>query len=322
MPLISIIVPVYRVEKYLKKCVESILTQTFKDFELILVDDGSPDNCGKLCDEYAVKDSRIKVIHKKNGGLSDARNSGIAIAEGRFLGFIDSDDYIECDMYEMLYNNMVKYDADVSICTDFICFENGKVIKSNEKKVLVLNTEKAIGQAYKISPGVCNKLFKKEIFTDIRFPVGKLNEDVFIFMDILSKAKTIVFTTEPKYHYIQRKNSITKSTFDKRKWNIVEAWEKNLKFVKINYPKQEKSIEFKYLGSYLHLLDYLIMLDDYKNLVDYEKVRKFILQNVFKIIRNPYIIFKRKLAILVYVISPNFYRKIVLKLMKSRGIIS
>lgn len=111
---ISIIVPVYKVEPYLRKCVDSILAQTFTDFEVILVDDGSPDNSGKICDEYASKDSRVRVIHKKNGGLSSARNAGIDVARGKYLGFVDSDDYIEKDMYELLYDNIVKEQADRS----------------------------------------------------------------------------------------------------------------------------------------------------------------------------------------------------------------
>ncbi len=113
---ISIIVPVYKVEPYLRKCVDSILAQTFTDFEVILVDDGSPDNSGKICDEYASKDSRVRVIHKENGGLSSARNAGIDVARGKYLGFVDSDDYIEKDMYELLYDNIVKEQADLSIC--------------------------------------------------------------------------------------------------------------------------------------------------------------------------------------------------------------
>ncbi|WP_227166600.1 glycosyltransferase, partial [Enterococcus faecium] len=111
---ISIIVPVYKVEKYLRKCVDSILAQTFTDFEVILVDDGSPDNSGKICDEYAEKDNRVRVIHKENGGLSSARNAGIDVARGKYLGFVDSDDYIDEDMYEILYENLKIHDADIS----------------------------------------------------------------------------------------------------------------------------------------------------------------------------------------------------------------
>ena len=114
--LISIIIPVYKVEKYLEKCIQSVINQTYENLQIILVDDGSPDNCGKICVEYAKKDHRIEVIHKSNGGLSDARNKGLEIAKGEYIGFVDSDDYIESDMYEVLYNLLKQYNAYVKIC--------------------------------------------------------------------------------------------------------------------------------------------------------------------------------------------------------------
>ena len=126
-PLLSIIVPVYNVEKYIERCIKSILNQSFTNFELILVDDGSPDNCGKICDEYKKKDSRIKVIHKKNGGLSDARNAGIERAKGEYIAFVDSDDFINKYMYEILYKNAKKWDADISICNFKMVCENDRI---------------------------------------------------------------------------------------------------------------------------------------------------------------------------------------------------
>ena len=134
---ISIIVPVYKVEKYLKKCVDSILAQTFTDFELILVDDGSPDDSGKICEEYAEKDARVRVLHKENGGLSSARNAGIEVAKGKYLGFIDSDDYIAEDMYELLYNTIIKEDADLSICGIYDVYEGkAPIVKPTIEKVV------------------------------------------------------------------------------------------------------------------------------------------------------------------------------------------
>lgn len=130
---ISIIVPVYKVEPYLRKCVDSILAQTFTNFEVILVDDGSPDNSGKICDEYAIKDSRVRVIHKENGGLSSARNAGIDIARGKYLGFVDSDDYIAEDMYEVLYENLKFYDADIS-SVEIIPFRDDKYENTSKEK--------------------------------------------------------------------------------------------------------------------------------------------------------------------------------------------
>ena len=178
--LISVIVPIYKVEKYLHKCIDSILAQTYTNLEIILVDDGSPDNCGKICDEYAAKDSRIKVIHQPNGGLSAARNAGLDIATGDYIGFVDSDDYIAPDMYEKLYNALVKNDADMAIC-DYQRF--GNELPYDE---MSLTTEVITGlQAMEKQNTVINcsfvvawsKLYKSFIFSNVRFPVGKINED-------------------------------------------------------------------------------------------------------------------------------------------------
>ncbi|MGJ0706244.1 glycosyltransferase family 2 protein, partial [Enterococcus avium] len=176
---ISIIVPVYDVEKYLKKCVDSILNQTFKDFELILVDDGSPDNSGAICDQYAEKDSRVRVIHKENGGLSDARNAGIEVARGKYLGFVDSDDFVNEDMYKQLYTSIIENNADLSICGIFDLYEGKTPIKKTEKKLL-LNRNEAMIMIFhgnEISVHAYNKLYKKEIFESLRYPVGKYHED-------------------------------------------------------------------------------------------------------------------------------------------------
>ncbi|EME3187758.1 glycosyltransferase, partial [Enterococcus faecalis] len=166
MPKISIIVPVYNVEKYLEKCVRSILAQTFTDFELILVDDGSPDSSGAMCDQFAEQDQRVKVIHKENGGLSDARNAGIEIATGEYLGFVDSDDYIADDMYELLYTNIVKEDADLSICGIYDVYEGKEpIVKSliqgtfSREEALLL-----ILQGNIISVHAVNKLYKRKLF--------------------------------------------------------------------------------------------------------------------------------------------------------------
>ena len=129
-PLISIIIPVYKVEKYLEKCIKSVLDQTYKNLQIILVDDGSPDNCGNICDNYAKIDNRIEVIHKENGGLSDARNVGLKKARGKYIGFVDSDDYVSNEMFENMYNTLVNNNADVSICNFYTVIDNKNIIKN------------------------------------------------------------------------------------------------------------------------------------------------------------------------------------------------
>ena len=141
MPIVSVIVPVFNVEKYLDKCIESLIKQKLKDIEIILVDDGSTDLSGKICDEWKTKDSRIQVIHKKNGGLSDARNVGVELAKGKYIGFVDSDDYVSDDMFQILYQNIEKENADISICGMYHCYADKIITKANEGYMVINEIE-------------------------------------------------------------------------------------------------------------------------------------------------------------------------------------
>ena len=209
--LISIIVPVYNVEEYLERCVESIINQTYQNIEIILVDDGSKDNSGKICDKLKERDIRIKVIHKENGGLSDARNAGLKIANGKYIGFVDSDDYIEKDMFETLYNLNKKYNSEISIVS-FNELYNGKIIGvRNSKKIEELNKINAIKELLidtKIQSYAWNKLFKRELFNNIEFPTNKNFEDIATTLLLFEKANKVVLYEEPKYNYVRRDNSI------------------------------------------------------------------------------------------------------------------
>lgn len=179
--LISVIVPVYNVEKYLEKCVQSIINQTYENLEIILVDDGATDNSGKICDEFAKKDSRIKVIHKENGGLSDARNFGLDIATGKYISFIDSDDFVNKRLFEILHKEIIKNDYDIAFCDYFKFFENDNVDEeiSNSYKILehtkysILNLYYDIGHKHEKAVVAWGKLYKSKFFKDIRYPKGK-----------------------------------------------------------------------------------------------------------------------------------------------------
>lgn len=231
--LISIIVPVYKVEEYLDKCVESIVNQTYKNLEIILVDDGSPDSCGSMCDNWGKKDNRISVLHKKNGGLSDARNAGINVAKGKYIGFVDSDDYIEPRMFELLVNTIEKSSADISTC--FVVTER----KENPQKALiyekikVLQREEAIIDLFTkngyVRHAAWNKLYKKEIFDDIKFPVGRLFEDAAVMYKVFDSIKNIAVIKAELYHYVQRAGSICNNYYKKeavlhRMENAMEAF--------------------------------------------------------------------------------------------------
>ena len=215
--LISVIVPVYNVEKYLDQCVESIVNQTYKNLEIILVDDGSPDNCPAICDEWAKKDERIVVIHKDNGGLSSARNAGLDIAHGEYIGFVDSDDYIDSDMYEQLLNAIID-DADLSCCGRRIVDEDGGVIGTayvHERKIYYdKDIVKALFYGIDFDEAMWDKLYKKSFFNDLRFPIGEVNEDIVLMVKKFSALNTVVHIGTAKYYYRNNTQGITKSKYN------------------------------------------------------------------------------------------------------------
>ena len=234
MERVSVIVPVYKVEQYLDKCIKSVLEQTYQDIELILVDDGSPDNCGNICDDYARRDSRVRVIHKENGGLSSARNAGLEIASGAYIMFVDSDDYIALDMVEKLYQRMQQDDSDMVVCGGQRVDEKGNLLCSGEGS----HTKNGTYTADEFYPllFLCfveawGKLYKRTAFEDIRFPVGKLHEDVFVTYKTVEKCAKISVLTEKLYYYLQRDNSIMHARYHKGRLDETEALLNALEFL-------------------------------------------------------------------------------------------
>ena len=217
-PLISVIVPVYKVEDYLDECVQSIVNQTYENLEIILVDDGSPDRCPEMCDEWAKRDSRIKVIHKENGGASSARNVGLDIAKGEYIGFVDSDDYIAENMYEIMIGSIQKYGKKISTCGSIFVKENREKVAGvgilEEKN---LDTEDAIRAVFykRVGTAVWCKLFARDVFVNLRFPVGETNEEFPLIIPMIKKAQGIVHTGKLLYYYRQREESITGNTWKK-----------------------------------------------------------------------------------------------------------
>ena len=231
-PLISVIIPVYKVELYLKQCVESILIQTYSNIEIILVDDGSPDSCPQICDEYARKDYRIKVIHKSNGGLSDARNAGLDRAKGQYYAFIDSDDYIQDNTIEIMLNAVKKNKSEIAICNMIRFLEEGETLQfycPTDHEVLYQGK-----QRYKTlnQPSVCNKLFEAKLFEGIRFPKGKYYEDTFVYHEVLYRANNIVLTGTDSYWYLSREDSIVgQPQYTERYFDFIEAVYKRADFL-------------------------------------------------------------------------------------------
>lgn len=242
MAEVSIIVPVYQVEKYIRQCVDSILAQTFTDFELILVDDGSKDRSGQICDEYAGLDERVQVIHQENGGLSDARNKGLNQAVGNYFMFVDSDDYVAPTMVECLYKNCLNEDADIVACNFLYDFENDE--KSNfspDIRFEVLSGREIFydrknERNYGIWTVAWNKLYKMKSIGDVRFRLGKYHEDEFWANEIYQKEIKVVTIPECLYYYRQRENSIMGKKSIVRNLDIVEAFQERIHI----YLKEQK----------------------------------------------------------------------------------
>ena len=237
---ISVIVPVYKVESFLDRCVQSIVDQTYKNLEIILVDDGSPDNCPVLCDAWAEKDSRVKVVHKKNGGLSDARNAGMAMATGEFMGFVDSDDWIAPDMYQHLRDLLEADGSDIAACGVEMVWEDGTPSRMLTKAgCCVLNQEEAmraiIEESWLKQP-VWYKLYKTAFIRDIPFPVGKYHEDVFWSYQAVAKAQKVSVSDKVCYYYAQRSGSIMGEGYSLKRLDAVEAKDQRLGFIRQNSP--------------------------------------------------------------------------------------
>ncbi|WP_270504839.1 glycosyltransferase family 2 protein [Eubacterium limosum] len=303
--LISIVIPIYKVENYIERCIKSIINQTYKFLEIILVDDGSPDDCGIICDQYAEIDSRITVIHQENKGLSGARNSGIDIAQGEFITFIDSDDWVCPDYIEILYNNLVDHSLDISICNyiDVSSYEIDQ-IRSNNQNVNVFTNLEALEQYFTefSTPFVVSwgKLYKVELFENIRFPEGKIHEDEFTTYQLLFNAKKIGFINEPLYYYFQRNDSIMGNGFNiKGKNDCLEALEQRIDFYK---RRKLKSLRTKTYNTYCRVIEDLLInhkaaisIDEYKSLL-----KKY--KNIsIKLLKSKHIKNRSKIRIFVFI---------------------
>ncbi len=234
MPLISVIVPVYNVENYLSRCVESILSQTFTNFELILVDDGSPDNCGSICDAYAAEDDRIVVIHQENNGLSAARNAGIdwvfANSDSQWITFIDSDDWVHPQYLSSLLESVTTHNVDVGICHFYRT--NGEIPQINQQDFIskLHDTETFYIKNNTVATIACGKLYKKSCFISLRYPIGKIHEDEFITYRILFKSEQIAVIAAPLYMYYQNPSSITYSEWTPKRLDVLTALEERINF--------------------------------------------------------------------------------------------
>ncbi len=254
--LISIIIPIYNVEKYLSRCLDSVIRQTYKNIEIILVNDGSTDDSGVICEKYQKKDSRIHYIKQENGGLSAARNTGMKNAHGEYFIFIDSDDYVNVHFVEELYSASMNTNADMAVCNYKIVYEQKVDIFKQETSLLEVVEENKFDNLYNkrstVTTVAWNKLYKKELFDKIKYPDGKLHEDEYVIPYLLEKVKRITYTNCKYYYYYQRPNSITGS-YGMKRLDILKALKDRVKFFK---EKQNKRLEARALYNYYYQLLY------------------------------------------------------------------
>lgn len=235
--MISIVVPIYNVEKYLPQCVNSLLNQTYKNLEIILVDDGSLDKSGEICDEFSKNDNRIIVIHKENNGLSSARNAGLEIAKGDYIGFVDSDDWLDETMYETLLKLITDNDSDISCCKFFKTADSDEKIPVNDNETIqsftnIEGLNNFYTDLYTQTVVAWNKLYKRNLFDNVVYPIGKIHEDEGTTYKLFYKANKITYTNRPLYYYRTTPNSITTRKFNKKRLDIIDVYDEKIKFIR------------------------------------------------------------------------------------------
>lgn len=245
-PLISIITPVYNVEQYLQQCIESIILQDFQNWELILVDDGSTDKSGAICDEYALKEARIRVLHKENTGQADSRNVALQLAKADLIGFVDSDDWIESDMYSVLYHTLIEEQADIAICGYFQDYKDVSEASCTTGEVVVYNQDEALNLILEdkvIKSFLWDKLFRREVITDL-LPKSYYYEDYATLFKWFINANKIAFCQKPEYHYRQRKGSTDHDADPRKKYHFFVAEQERYNYLQKHHLLLERSKEF------------------------------------------------------------------------------
>ena len=287
---ISVIVPVYNVEQYLERCVESIINQTYKNLEIILVDDGSPDKCGQLCDELAKTDDRIKVFHKENGGLSDARNYGVERANGEYIGFVDSDDYIHECMYEELYKAIKKSGTSIAECGVTRVYKNTlRPHYEGEDYFLVLDREgylKEYLENKRLYGSAWCKLIHRDLAKKIKFPTGKIYEDAFYTLELLKTVDKYTLISGNYYYYYIRENSITTRSFSSKDMDYIEIMNEIEDYTLANFPIFKEQLLVRLTFAYISIFNQLLEVDNYKRKSEYKILKNKLKDNYFKVLSN------------------------------------
>lgn len=309
--LITIIVPIYNVENYLQRCIDSLINQTYRNIEILLINDGSKDNSLSICQENCLKDSRIKLISQQNHGLAYTRNVGIQNATGKYVMFVDSDDYIHPQMTETLYKNLIAENAEISSCGHAEVYDNGFINVLNKKKIYKTYTAEEALQVflftYEIDIICWNKLFLKSLFNGIYFPENKLFEDHYTVYKIIDKAHKIVFDSTPLYFYCKRNDSIGGSRYSTKNLQLKDAVEEECKYIISHYPTIKSDIEIGEICWLTVLYNKMMIANEVnKNFEHYlqQKIKK----HIIPIVKSHHIKKNRKAQLILFFINKSLYK--------------
>ncbi len=312
--MISILVPIYNAEQYIKRCIDSILAQTYMDFELILLDDGSKDNSGTICDEYAAKDSRVKVIHTSNNGVGIARNRLIDAADGDYLCFVDSDDYIERDMLEVLYHNIIQYGADISLCGIRMIFP--KIVKSSNNdpsEQRLLNKKEAVCELidnWKITCSTWSKLYKAELFEGIRYAEIAAFEDMLTTYKLFQKSESIVYDGRLLYNYVNTPDSLMRIKFNPHHFAELEALKMMTENIGAAYPDLIPKLKINELKTKVYICNRIISESPEMSQL-YNDLAAEIRDSHKELMRSEYVGTKVKIMVAIMKTSDRLYKACV-----------
>lgn len=285
--LISVIIPVYNGENWLDRCVDAVINQTYKNLEIVIIDDGSTDTTPEMCERYCKLDSRVKVIHRQNGGLADARNAGIEYSSGEYITFVDSDDYITPDCVEYLAGLISTYGCDMSICTHTVFCINEREISYENDREGVMTAEEALREILYhgiVDLSVWGKLYKRELFDCIKYPYGKFYEDTGTTYLLINAAKKVAYGGRSKYHYILREDSMTNAKFTTRKMDLLEMTDRMCNFISEHYPSLRSAALRRSVYARFSTLNQMIREAGYRT--ERRKIVKFIRKHSREVLRD------------------------------------
>lgn len=322
LPLVSVVVPIYNVEPYLHACVDSILNQTYQNIEIVLVDDGSPDNCPAICDEYASQYERVTAIHQRNGGLSIARNNGLAVSRGEYVTFVDSDDWIAPTLVERCVKLMISNSADVCSVSFMKVYQD----HTEKNACLAFNPECYTSKEalscylFNTSMTVCvwGKVWRRSLWSTVKCPVGKLHEDQYTTYRLLDRATNVVFDPEPLYFYRQRFESIGHSSFSKRSYDLLAGVDTQYNYISSKYPDIENQIGVACSFWYMVFVNMMIR-SDYWDAGAATKCQAFARRHLKAITRSSYFVRIRKLQLFLFSLNLQLYKHVYRTFILSHG---